>query len=104
MSRTGDETGRDDLLAALLPPAIEVLTAWSVAEDGDPAEFTAAMDRVINDVTTSPDPRKALARLMFGQTSLAGVLLDEIAELTGSSREDVLQAVHRRYVGNQTSS
>ena len=36
----------DQLLQAVLPPALEVLTAWSIAEiEADPSIFHQAMDR-----------------------------------------------------------
>jgi hypothetical protein len=36
----------DQLLQAVLPPALEVLTAWSIAEiEADPSVFHQAMDR-----------------------------------------------------------
>ena len=99
MSRTGDDGGRDRLVEALLPRAIEVMTAWSVAEDGDPAAFTGAMNRVIGDVADAENPRQELARLLLAPSALTGALLDLLAEHTGASREEVLQAVHARYVG-----
>ena len=83
----------------MLPPALEVLTAWSIAElDADPAVFHQAMDRVIGDAAESPDPLRGLAQMMFGLSSLSGILLDELADATGRSRGEVLHAVHLRYL------
>jgi hypothetical protein len=36
--------------------------------------------------------------MMFGLSSLSGILLDELAQATGRSRGDVLHAVHLRYL------
>jgi ABC-type transport system involved in cytochrome bd biosynthesis fused ATPase/permease subunit len=98
-----NETGRDDLLRGVLPAALEVMTAWDLAEGtpeepGDTSEFVAAMDRVIGDVAGAEQPRLALARLLFAQVSLSGILLEEVSRLGGVSRRDVLQAVHREHV------
>ncbi|MGH3923691.1 MAG: hypothetical protein ACRDTT_12625 [Pseudonocardiaceae bacterium] len=47
----------DELMHAVLPPALEVLTAWSIAEtDGDPSVFRRAMDRTIGDAAHSEEP------------------------------------------------
>ena len=92
-------TGRDQLVQAVLPPALEVMTAWSLAEDeGDTGGFTEAMERVLADAARSGDANAALARVLFGMTSLSGILLDQLADLYGVSRPEVLQAVHRRYL------
>lgn len=83
----------------MLPPALEVLTAWSIAElDADPAVFHQAMDRAIGDAAESPDPLRGLAQMMFGLSSLSGILLDELADATGRSHSEVLHGVHRRYL------
>ncbi|WP_433799058.1 hypothetical protein [Actinomycetospora sp. CA-084318] len=98
-----NETGRDDLLRGVLPTAIEVMTAWDLAEGtpeapGDASEFVAAMDRVLGDVAEADRPRLAMARLLFAQVSLAGILLEEVARLGGVTRGEVLRAVHREHV------
>lgn len=83
----------------MLPPALEVLTAWSIAEiEADPAVFRQAMDRAIGDAAGSPDPLRGLAQMMFGLSSLSGILLDELADATGRSRGEVLHAVNLRYL------
>jgi hypothetical protein len=78
---------------------LEVLTAWSIAEiEADPAVFRQAMDRAIGDAAGSPDPLRGLAQMMFGLSSLSGILLDELADATGRSRGEVLHAVNLRYL------
>lgn len=90
---------RHELMQAVLPPALEVLTAWSIAEtDHDPSVFHQAMDRTIGDATRCHEPVRGLAQMMFGLSSLSGILLDELAEATGRSRGEVLNAVHQRYL------
>ena len=89
----------DELLRMVLPPALEVLTAWSIAEtESDPTVFHHAMNRAFGDAAGSADPWRGFADMMFGLSSLSGVLLDELAEATGRSRVDVLHAVHLRYL------
>ena len=98
MGRTGDEHGREEMLAALLPPALEVMTAWSLAEDGQPREFTDAMNRVVGDIATAADPQREMSRFLFALTSLSGILLDRLADRYDTDRRQVLQAVRERYV------
>lgn len=89
----------DQMMHTVLPPALEVMTAWSIAEtDDDPAVFHQAMDRTIGDAARSGEPLRGLAQMMFGLSSLSGILLDDLAESTGRSRGEVLQTVHRRYL------
>ena len=84
---------------AVLPPALEVLTAWSIAEtDADPAVFREAMDRTIVDAAGTQDPLRGLAEVIFGLSALSGILLDELTQVTGRSRGEVLHAVHLRYL------
>ncbi|HJT05081.1 MAG TPA: hypothetical protein VJ757_15840 [Pseudonocardiaceae bacterium] len=84
---------------AVLPPALEVLTAWSIAADeADPSVFRAAMHRTITDAAGIEDSLRGLAEVIFGLSSLSGILLDELAQATGRSRGEVLHAVHRRYL------
>ncbi len=91
--------GPDELLHAVLPPALEVLTAWSIAEtEADPSVFRHAMNRAIGDVAGTADPFRGLSEMIFGLSSLSGILLDELAEVTGRSRSEVLHAVHLRYL------
>jgi hypothetical protein len=42
--------------------------------------------------------------MMFGLSSLSGILLDELAEVTGRSRGDVIHTVHRRYLDPEAGS
>jgi len=89
----------DELLHTVLPPALEVLTAWSIAEtEADPTVFRHAMNRAFGDAAGAQDPWRGLADMMFGLSSLSGILLDELADVTGRSRGEVLQAVHLRYL------
>jgi hypothetical protein len=92
--------GPDELVQVVLPPALELLTAWSIAEtEADPSVFHQAMDRAISDAATSQHPLGWLAEMAFGLSALSGILLDELAEVTGRSRPEVLHAVHLRYLG-----
>jgi len=89
----------DELMHMVLPAALEVLSAWNIAEtEADPAVFRQAMDRTIGDAAGSRDPLRGLAEMIFGLSSLSGILLDELADVTGRSRGEVLYAVHRRYL------
>ncbi|MFZ0121087.1 MAG: hypothetical protein WAN20_02840 [Pseudonocardiaceae bacterium] len=65
----------DELLHTVLPPALEVLTAWSIAEtEADPTVFHHAMNRAFGDAAGSPDPWRGFADPMFGLSSLSGIL------------------------------
>ena len=89
----------DELMHAVLPPALEVLTAWSIAEaDHDPSVFHHAMDRVLGDAARAEEPLRGLAQMMFGLSSLSGILLDELARRSARSHGEVLQEVHHRYL------
>jgi hypothetical protein len=47
----------DELLRTVLPPALEVLTAWSLAEtEADPTVFHHAMNRAFGDAAGGPGP------------------------------------------------
>jgi hypothetical protein len=101
-----DETGLRDLLRGVLPGAIEVMTAWDLAEGtaeepGDASEFFAAMDRVLADVDAAQQPRLAMAKVLFAQVALSGILLDEVSRSRGVPRRGVLQAVHREHVAGR---
>jgi cyanophycinase-like exopeptidase len=92
----------DELLNTVLPPALEVLTAWSIAEtEADPAVFRHAMNRAFSDAAGAQDPWRGFADMMFGLSSLSGILLDELADVTGRSRGEVLHAIHLRYLDPQ---
>ncbi|MGH3916256.1 MAG: hypothetical protein ACRDTC_23040 [Pseudonocardiaceae bacterium] len=89
----------DELMHTVLPPALEVLTAWSIAEtDEDPAVFHQTIHRAIGDAARCGDPVRGLAQMMFGLSALAGILLDELGRASGRSHCEVLQAVHHRYL------
>jgi hypothetical protein len=89
----------DELMHTVLPPALEVLTAWSIAEtEADPTIFHHAMNRAFGDAAGAQDPWRGFADLMFGLSSLSGILLDELAQATGRSRGEILRAVHLRYL------
>jgi hypothetical protein len=86
-------------MRAVLPSALEVLTAWSIAEtEADPSVFRHAMNRALGDAAATADPLRGLSAMIFGLSSLSGILLDELAQSTGRSRGEVLHAVHRRYL------
>jgi cyanophycinase-like exopeptidase len=83
----------------VLPAALEVLTAWSIAEtEADPSVFRHAMDRTIGEAASAQEPLRGLAEMMFGLSALSGILLDELAQATDRSRGEVLHAVHLRYL------
>ena len=47
----------DELLHTVLPPALEVLSAWSIAEtEADPTVFHHAMNRAFGDAAGAKDP------------------------------------------------
>ena len=57
--------GPDELLHTVLPPALEVLTAWSIAEtEADPSVFRQAMDRTIGEAASAQDPLRGLAEMI----------------------------------------
>lgn len=92
--------GPDDVLHAVLPPALEIMTAWASAESDDPALFSHALHRVLADAMNAPDPGEAMVEAMFGMSSLSGILLDELTASTGRSREQVLREIHARYLAS----
>jgi iron/manganese superoxide dismutase-like protein len=58
----------------------------------------ASAGGTIGDAVGARDPLRGLAEMIFGLSSLSGILLDELAGVTGRSRGEVLHAVHRRYL------
>ena len=47
----------EELLHTVLPPALEVLTAWSIAEtEADPTVFHHAINRAFGDAAGAQDP------------------------------------------------
>ena len=85
-------------MVAVLPSAIEVMTAFTQSED-NPDFYWAAVSRVLADDTSTqtagPGP---VAQLTFGLTALAGILLDELSACTGREPDQILAVVHRRYL------
>lgn len=57
-----------------------------------------AMNRTIGEAASAQDPLRGLAEMIFGLSSLSGILLDELAQATGRSHGEVLHAVHLRYL------
>ncbi len=91
--------GRDEILAGVLPPALEVMTAFTQSGD-DPAFFWHAVQRVINEPLDGGEPTEALAKLTFGLSALSAVLLQEVAEATGRDQTQVLTDIHRSYLAS----
>jgi hypothetical protein len=98
-SDVGPPPGPDELLHTVLPPALEILTAWSIAEtEADPSVFHQAMNHTLSETTSTQDPLQGLAEMIFGLSSLSGIPLDELAQVTSRSHGEVLHAVHLRYL------
>jgi len=93
----GMSAGREEMLAGVLPPALEVMTAFTQSSE-DPGFFWQAVQRVLGDPLDGGDPGEALARLTFGLSALSGILLEEIAEATGRDQAQVLADIHRGYL------
>jgi hypothetical protein len=94
-----DAENPDQLVQAVLPPALEVLSAWSVAQaEADPSVFHQAMGRAIGDAMQAADPLRGLAEMIFGLSSLSGILLDELARVSGRSRGELVRELHLRYL------
>jgi len=89
--------GREEMLAGVLPPALEVMTAFTQSGD-DPGFFWDAVQRVLGDPLDGGDPGETLALLTFGLSALSGILLAEIAEATGRDQAQVLADIHRGYL------
>jgi hypothetical protein len=88
---------RAEFLAVMLPPALELATAYTQSEH-DPALFIDTMRRVVGESLHTDDPSTATAQLLFGLSALCGILLDDLAENTATDRAAVLADVHRRYL------
>jgi len=89
--------GREEMLAGVLPPALEVMTAFTQSGE-DPGFFWDAVQRVLGDPLEGGDPGESVARLTFGLSALSGILLEEIAEATGRDQAQVLADIHRGYL------
>lgn len=81
-----------------LPRALELLTAWSIGENGEAEFFDEALDRAIADALKSDDHVRGTGEILFGLSSLSGILLDELAAATGRTHSQVLNALHSSYV------
>ena len=88
---------RAEFLATVLPPALELATAYTQSEH-DPALFIETMRRVVGESLQAEDPLTATGQLLFGLSALCGILLDEMAERAGIDRAAVLAEVHRLYL------
>jgi hypothetical protein len=85
------------MLAGVLPPALEVMTAFTQFGE-DPGFFWQAIQRVLGEPLDGGDPGEAFARLTFGLSALSGILLEEVAEATGRETAQVLADIHRGYL------
>ncbi len=89
--------GRDQLMCEVLPPAIEVMTAFGQSGD-DPGFYWQAVQRVLADAHDGPPRADPVARLTFGLTALAGILLDDLSANSGRAPGQILADLHRRYL------
>ena len=89
--------GREEMLAGVLPPALEVMTAFTQSRE-DPSFFWQAVQRVMDEPLGGGDPADALAGLTFGLSALSGILLEQVAEATGRDQVQVLADIHRSYL------
>ena len=87
---------REELVAAVLPPAMELATAYTASGD-DPALFWDTMRRAVAD-TGAADPVTGTAQLLFGLSALSGILLDQLAKVSGQDKAFVLAQIHRLYL------
>ena len=85
------------MIAGMLPPALEVMTAFTQSRD-DPSFFWQAVQRVIGEPLGGGDPAEAMAGLTFGLSALSGILLEQVAEATGRDQLQVLADIHRSYL------
>ena len=92
-------TGREEIFAGVLPPALEVMTAFTQSRD-DPSFFWQAVQRVVGEPLDGGDPAEALAGLTFGLSALSGILLEQVAEATGRDRVQILSDIHRCYLAD----
>ena len=89
--------GRDRLMSEVLPPALEVMTAFSQS-DNDPSFYWQAVQRVLADTRGRPPGADPVAQLTFGLTALAGILLDDLSASSGREPVHILAELHRRYL------
>jgi hypothetical protein len=89
---------RDRLMKEVLPPALEVMTAFSQSDD-DPGFYWRAVQRVLTDTSsTGQSGSDPVAQLTFGLTALAGILLDDLSASSGQEPTQILAELHRRYL------
>jgi hypothetical protein len=88
---------RDKMVAGVLPPALELMTAFTDSEE-DPGFYWAAVQRVIGEALSGADPAKAMMEVLFGLSALSGILLDQLSEATGTTERDLLSEVYRSYL------
>jgi hypothetical protein len=84
-------------LALVLPPALELMTAYT-SSGADPRFFWEAMRRVVGESLTGADPAGAVAELLFGLSAVGGILLEQLAEAAARSPDELLQDLHRDYL------
>jgi hypothetical protein len=98
---TGHNSGHagcTDVHGRTLPPALELLTAWSIGENGEAEFFDQALDRAVADALRTDDPTRNTAEILFGLSTVAGLLLEELASATGRTHSQVLNALHNQHV------
>jgi len=87
------------MLSEVLPPALEVMTAFTQSAD-DPGFYWQAVQRVLADARNGPPGADAVAQLTFGLTALAGILLDDLSASNGKEPVQILAELHRRYLSS----
>jgi hypothetical protein len=53
------------------------------------------MDWALGDAAVALDPLRGLAQMVSGLSSLSGILLDELAQITGRPPGEVLHNLHQ---------
>jgi len=71
--------------------AVELVAAWTHVGN-DPGFFWEAVERVMSDICSPAEP-EWLAALIFGLSSLGGILLDQLAGRSGQDPAEVLGAI-----------
>ena len=89
---------RDAVLAGMLLPALEVMTAFQQSQ-GNPAFYWQAVQRVLADRSGEGDGA-AVSQLTFGLSALAGILLDDLSAATGQDPGRILADLHSRYLAS----
>lgn len=88
-----------DPMAACLPVAIEIMTAYTDSAD-DPTFFWESVQRVMADGAQRTNPAAAMAELVLGLATLCGITLNDLADRSGSdvAARDILRDIRRGYV------